>query len=140
MYKYILFDPPILTRLTQTEKFITRFGIPQHVVHDNGTDFISSISANWTSGLGITLTPRTADFPWKIPLKSNAEFKQQAGVIKDLYEHNDMNSWFVKPIIILPSKDYVKLVIDDHYLNSFTDTCNSNWPLEPLQVKITQVN
>ena len=51
-----------------------------------------------------------------------------------------MNSWFVKPIIILPSKDYVKLVIDDHYLNSFTDTCNSNWPLEPLQVKITQVN
>ena len=51
-----------------------------------------------------------------------------------------MNSWFVNPIIILPKKDYVKLVIDARYLNSITDTSNSSWPLEPLHVLITRVN
>ena len=51
-----------------------------------------------------------------------------------------MNSWFVNPIIILPKKDYVKLVIDARYLNSITDTSNSSWQLEPLQVLITRVN
>ena len=64
----------------------------------------------------------------------------QAGIIRELDEHDDMNSWFVNPIIILPKKDYVKLVIDARYLNSITDTSNSSWPLEPLQVLITRVN
>ena len=99
---------------------------------------------------------------FNIPLIKNAEFKKQrpskvpfhlrdklellmdeliqAGIIRELDEHDDMNSWFVNPIIILPKKDYVKLVIDARYLNSITDTSNSSWPLEPLQVLITRVN
>ena len=64
----------------------------------------------------------------------------QAGIIRELDEHDDINSWFVNPIIILPKKDYVKLVIDARYLKSITDTSNSSWPLEPLQVLITRVN
>ena len=64
----------------------------------------------------------------------------QAGIIRELDENDDMNSWFVNPIIILPKKDYVKLVIDARYLNSITDTSNSSWPLEPLHVLITRVN
>ena len=46
------------------EQFITAFGIPQQVVHDNGTAFISTDFANWTYELGITLKPRTAYSPW----------------------------------------------------------------------------
>ena len=46
------------------EKFITTFGIPQYIVHDNGTAFLSSDFANWTFELGITLRPRTAYSPW----------------------------------------------------------------------------
>ena len=64
----------------------------------------------------------------------------QAGIIRELDEHDDMNSWFVNAIIILPKKDYVKLVLDACYLKSITDTSNPSWPLEPLQVLITLVN
>ena len=64
----------------------------------------------------------------------------QARIIRELNEHDDMNSWFVNPIIILPKKDYVKLVIDARYLNFIIDTNNSGWPLEPLQVQTTRVN
>ena len=64
----------------------------------------------------------------------------QAGIIRELDEHNDMNCWLVKQIIILPKKYYVKLSIDACYLTSITDTSNSGWPLEPLQVLITRVN
>ena len=45
-----------------------------------------------------------------------------------------MNSWFVNPVIIVPRKDYVKLVIYARYLNSITDTSNSSWPLETLNI------
>ena len=63
----------------------------------------------------------------------------QAGIIRELNENDDMNSWFVNPLIILPKKYYVKLVIDDRYLNSITDTSNSSWPLEPLNVLMTRI-
>ena len=69
-----------------------------------------------------------------LPLKKDATFKKQrpskitihlrdkleklmdelnqAGKIRELNENDDMHSWFVSPTIILPKKDYVKLVID----------------------------
>ena len=64
----------------------------------------------------------------------------QAGIVRELNEKDDMNSWFVNPVIILPKKDYVKLVLDAGYLKSITDTSNSSWPLEPLQVLMTRIN
>ena len=97
-----------------------------------------------------------------IPLKLDCEFKKQrpskvplhlrekletimdeiiqAGIIRELNEQDNLNSWFVNPIILLPKNDYVKLAIDGRYLNSITDTSNSSWPLEPLQVLMTRVN
>ena len=48
----------------------------------------------------------------------------QAGILRELNENDYMNSWFVNPVIILPKKDYVKLVLDVRYLNSITDTSN----------------
>ena len=63
----------------------------------------------------------------------------QAGIIRELNENDDINSWFVDPVIILPKKDYVKLVNDARYLNSITDTSNSSWPLEPLNVLMTRI-
>ena len=62
----------------------------------------------------------------------------QAGIVRELNEKDDMNSWFVNPVIILPKNDYVKLVLDARYLNSITDTSNCSWPLEPLQVLMTE--
>ena len=84
--------------------------------------------------------------PSKVPLHLRDKLEAlmdeliQAGTIRELNEHDDLNSWFVNPIIILPKNDYVKLVIDARYLNSITDTSNSSWPLEPLQVLMTLVN
>ena len=64
----------------------------------------------------------------------------QAGITRELDEHDDMNGWFLKPIITLPKKDYVKLVIDARYLNSITDTSTSSRPLEPIQALRTRLN
>ena len=83
--------------------------------------------------------------PSKIPIHLRDKLEKltdeliQAGIIRELNENDDMNSWFVNPVIILPKKDYVKLVIDARYLNSITDTSNSSWPLEPLNVLMTRI-
>ena len=91
-----------------------------------------------------------------LPLKKDATFKKQqpskitihfrdklenlmhemiqAGIIGELNGNNDMNSWFINPVIMLPNKDYVKLVFDARYLNSITDTSNSSWPLEQNEI------
>ena len=97
-----------------------------------------------------------------IPLKMDATFKKQrpskipvhlrdkldklmdeliqAGTFREINEKDDMNSWFVNPVTILPKKDYIQLVLDATYLNSITDTSNCSWPLEPLQVLMTRIN
>ena len=83
--------------------------------------------------------------PSKIPIHLRDKLEKlmdeliQAGIIRELNENDDMNSWFVTPVIILPKKDYVKLVIDTRYLNSITDTSSSSWPLEPLNVLMTKI-
>ena len=46
------------------EKYITRFRIPQQIVHDNGTTFLSNDFVHWTNEFGITLKPRTSYSPW----------------------------------------------------------------------------
>ena len=63
----------------------------------------------------------------------------QAGIIRELNENEDMNILFVNPVIILSKKDYVKLVTDARYLISITDTSNSSWSLEPLNVLMTRI-
>ena len=55
-------------------------------------------------------------------------------------DDDEMGSLFVNPIILMPKNDYVKLVIDDRFLNSVTDLTNYSWPLEPVQMIMTRVN
>ena len=43
--------------VNQLEKFITTFGIPQQIVHDNGNAFISYDFVHYTSEMRITLCP-----------------------------------------------------------------------------------
>ena len=64
----------------------------------------------------------------------------QAGIVRELNEKDDMKSWFVNPVIVLPKKDHVKLVLEVMYLNSITHTSNCSWPLEPIQVLMTRIN
>ena len=45
------------------EKWILSFGIPQSIIHDQGTAFINTEFINWTKELGNTLRPRTAYSP-----------------------------------------------------------------------------
>ena len=71
-----------------------------------------------------------------LPLKNDATFKKQppskilvhlkanlanlmdelkAGMISELKLKVDMNSCFVNPVVILPRKDYVKLILDARF-------------------------
>ena len=63
-----------------------------------------------------------------------------ADIIREMGDDDEMGSLFVNPIILMPKKDYVKLVIDARYLNSVTDLTNYSWPLEPVQMIMTRVN
>ena len=55
-------------------------------------------------------------------------------------DDDEMGSLFVKPIILTPKNDYVKLVTDARYLNTVTDLTNFSWPWEPVQMFMTRVN
>ena len=63
-----------------------------------------------------------------------------ADIIREMGDDDEMGSFSVNPIILMPKKDYVKLVIDARYLNSVTDLTNYSWRLEPVQMIKTWVN
>ena len=65
---------------------------------------------------------------------------QDADIIREMDDDDEMGSLFVNPIILMPKNGYVKLVIDACYLNSVTDFTNYSWPLEPVQMIMTKVN
>ena len=51
----------------------------------------------------------------------------------------EMGSEFIKPILILPKGNTVKLVIDARYLNSITILSRYSWPLEPIGSLLTRL-
>ena len=61
---YPVRDTGAQTTIKALEKWITSYGIPQKIVHDNGSAFINSDLINWTKEFGITLAPRTTYSPW----------------------------------------------------------------------------
>ena len=61
-------------------------------------------------------------------------------IIREIGDDDDVGSFFVNPIILMPKNDYVKIVIDARYLNSLIDLTNYSWPLEPVQMIMTRVN
>ena len=65
---------------------------------------------------------------------------KDADIDREMGNDDEMGSLFVNPIILMPKKDYVKLVIDARYLNSVTDLTNYSWPLEPVYLIMTRVN
>ena len=84
--------------------------------------------------------------PSKVPLHLKERLEKLLTQLKDadnnreMGDDDDMGSLFVNPIIVMPEKDYVELVIDARYLNSVTDLTNYSWPLEPVQMIMTRVN
>ena len=63
-----------------------------------------------------------------------------ADIIREMGDDDEMGSFFVNPIILMPKNDYVKLAIDARYLNSVTNLTNYSGPLEPVQMIMTRVN
>ncbi len=47
-----------------TENWIYNFGIPENIVHDQGTSFMNQKFCEWCTSLGIQLKPRVAYAPW----------------------------------------------------------------------------
>ena len=65
---------------------------------------------------------------------------RDADIFCEKGDDDEMGSIFVKPIILMPKNDYVKLVNDASCLNSVTDPTNYSWPLELVQMIMTRVN
>ena len=82
--------------------------------------------------------------PSKVPLHLRDKHEkllgqlQEADIIREMGDDDELGSLFVNPITLMPKADYVKLVIDARYLNSITDLRNYSWPLEPIQLIMTR--
>ena len=63
-----------------------------------------------------------------------------AAIIREMGDDDEMGSFFVNPIILMPKNDYVKLEMDARYRHSVTDLTSYSWPLEPAQMIMTWVN
>ena len=152
-----------LEKIETTIKFLSDFDFTQSDISDDEfADLIQMLIEDQDVYSHHKYDIGKTKHKFHIPLKKDATFKKQrpskipvhlrdkldklmdeliqAGIVRELNEKDDMNSWFVNPVIILPKKDYVKLVLDARYLNSITDTSNCSWPLEPLQVLMTRIN
>ena len=64
---------------------------------------------------------------------------KDADIIREKGDDDEIRSLFVNPIILMPKKNYIKLVIDARYLNSVTDLTNYSYPLETVQMIPTKV-
>ena len=64
----------------------------------------------------------------RLPLKDTLEKLlgqlQEADIIRKIEDDDELGSFFVFPIILMPKANYVKLVIDARFLNSITDLTN----------------
>ena len=84
--------------------------------------------------------------PSKVPLHLKEKLEklliqiEDADIIHEMGDDDEMGSLFVNPIILMPENDNVKLVIDAGYLNSVPDLTNYSWRLEPVQMIMTRVN
>ena len=47
---------------------------------------------------------------------------------------------FINPVIILPKRESLEIVLDAKYFNAFFDKSKSNWPIEPIHVNLTKIN
>ena len=83
--------------------------------------------------------------PTKVPFHLREKLEKlltqlkDADVIREMCDDDEMASLFVNPINLMPRSNYVKLVMDERYLNSVTDLLNLSWPLEPVQLIMTMV-
>ena len=65
---------------------------------------------------------------------------EDADIVREMGEDDEMGSLFVNPIILMPKSDNVKLVIDARFLNAVKDLINYSWPPERVQMITTRVN
>ena len=63
---YPVRDTGAQTTTNALEKWITSHGIPQKIVHHNGSAFINNHFINLTREFRLTLAPRTTYSPWTI--------------------------------------------------------------------------
>ena len=84
--------------------------------------------------------PSKVPLHWKEKLEKLLTQLKDADIIREMGDDDEMGSLFVSPIILMPKRDYVKLVIDARFLNSVTDLTNYSWPLEPVQMIMIRVN
>ena len=69
------------------------------------------------------------------------EVQEQYEIISPVNkEEQPKGNTFINPVIFLAKRESLKIVLDLRYLNSLIDESKCNWPIEPIQVILTQIN
>ena len=55
-------------------------------------------------------------------------------------EEQPKGNTFINPVIILAKGESLKIVLEARYLNSLIEESKCNWPIEPIQVNLTNIN
>ena len=73
-------------------------------------------------------------------LESLLTQQENADVIREIGDDDELGSLFVNSNILMPKKDQVKIVFDARHINSVTDLTKHSSPLEPVKMIMTRVN
>ena len=88
--------------------------------------------------------------PTKVPIHYREKLKtlldelEKHNIIRQIGStHSDKSIYgttFLKPLIIIPKGDTIKVVLDARHLNSNTDQSFESWPIEPLAPQLARAN
>ena len=54
--------------------------------------------------------------------------------------NNETETPFFNPAIIFAKSEPLGIVLDARYLSALIDESKCNWPIEPIQIKLTKIN
>ena len=87
----------------------------------------------------------TKQRPSRVPLHHQEKLEVlleqlcKAGITREMEDDTEMGLSIIDPVIILPKRNIVKLVIDSRYLHSITYPSKYSWPLEPIGSLLTRL-
>ena len=154
-----------LTNNTEEQhKFLTMFNFQHSEITQNEFDKLAKQLQKYSTVYATSKfdVGKNSSSP-HLPLKTDASFKKQRASKVPIHLHDNVNrllvileqyeiispvnkeeqpkvNSFIHPVIILAKRKSLKIVLDARYLNSLMDESTCNWPIEPIQVILTNIN
>ena len=124
----------------EQQNFLTMFSFQHSQITQDEFDKLAKQLINYST---VYATQRASEVPIHLHDKVNRllDILEQFEIISPVNkEEQPKGNAFINPVIILAKGESLKIVLDARYLNSLIDESKCNWPIEPIQVILTNIN